>query len=185
MKPNLVICFDPGVNLGHCAFYQDYLVSYGTTTSKPTEFPSIQHRLNFYLNEIPKIIKEYKDLTRDKFKPSKLKVLVVVEDSSFTFANTRKKNKYTWLVVAIYSLILAVCGRLNLPVVVYTPTEIKKRFTGSGRASKEDMERCFEDLEEFEGEKVDNHVIDAIAMYVAYAAEWKNSTKIRRSKNEK
>jgi crossover junction endodeoxyribonuclease RuvC len=63
---------------------------------------------------------------------------------------------------------LAVAARAGLPVFEYQPAEVKLSFTGSGRASKEQMVRTARTLLGVEAERDDE--ADAIALAVCHLA---------------
>lgn len=165
----LVICLDAGMQLGHCGFIGDEYLSHGTLLVPPAKALSVPSRLHAHYIGIIKVVGEYKKLAKEHLGVEPRKVVVVTEDVTQSFANTKFRNKSTWLVVASYSLIFLACGKLGVPVVTYAPSTIKKGFCGNGRATKEDMMRFCQEESEFKHlGKVTNHVVDALAMYTLF-----------------
>ncbi len=166
---HLIICLDAGMNLGHCGFIEGYLLSYGTVLTPKGKYPSTQKRLYVQFQEILKLLKEYKELAREHLNATRCKVVVVTEDVTQSFANTKFRSKHNWLVVASYSAIFIACGKLGIPVLTYAPTTIKKAFCGSGKAKKEEMEKYFHEESDYKHlGAVGSHVIDSLAIYATF-----------------
>ena len=172
----LYICFDAGMNLGHCGFFEDHLLSYGTMPFPPQKYPNTQARLEAQHKFIKTLVKDYKDLAKEHFNASRCKIVFVTEDVTQSFANTKFKSKHNWLVVASYTLLFLVAGEVGAAVLVYSPSTIKKHFTGAGNAKKEKMKEAFSNSEykDLVG-KLDSHVIDAIAIYDTMKGQYEKS----------
>ena len=163
---DLVICLDPGMSLGHCAFVGDTLINGGVITSLPKDFASASLRLHKQFKDIVTLIKEYKVFAKQKLGVERLNIKVVAEDVTQTFRQTRNVGPHTWLLVASYCMIFAACGKLGVPLYTCSPSAIKKSFTGKGRADKHRMRR---ELRERFPELPDNeHIADAVGMYFDY-----------------
>ncbi|MEJ5167027.1 MAG: crossover junction endodeoxyribonuclease RuvC [Thermoanaerobaculia bacterium] len=111
------------------------------------KFPS---KLSFLLKQIESFIREKK--------PD----VLVMEDNFY-----HKNPKVLLLLGRISGVIIAVAASLQIPVILYSPTEIKKSITGSGQASKEQVSYMVKKILNLEGETLSD-ATDAIAIGMSY-----------------
>ena len=79
------------------------------------------------------------------------------------------KNPQTALKLGlIRGAIIAAVGRCNLGLKEMTPTQIKKRITGNGHASKEDVALALKVLLDYESHGLSHDASDALAIAVSY-----------------
>ncbi len=75
------------------------------------------------------------------------------------------------------AVVLLVAGLKQIPVKLYHPSEVKKAFTRSGKAKKEEIARMFKLffknnlIESQTLEKEDDHKVDALALALLLALE--------------
>lgn len=111
------------------------------------KFPS---KLSFLLEQMENFIREKK--------PD----VLVMEDNFY-----HKNPKVLLLLGRISGVIIAVAASLKIPVILYSPTEIKKSITGSGQASKEQVSYMVKKILNLEGETLPD-ATDAIAVGMSY-----------------
>lgn len=111
------------------------------------KFPS---KLSFLLKQIESFIQENR--------PD----VLVIEDNFY-----HKNPKVLLLLGRISGVIIAVAASLQIPVILYSPTEIKKSITGSGQASKQQVSYMVKKILNLEGETLPD-ATDAIAIGMSY-----------------
>lgn len=88
--------------------------------------------------------------------------ILVIEDNFY-----HKNPKVLLLLGRISGVIIAVAASLKIPVILYSPTEIKKSITGSGQASKQQVSYMVKKILNLEGETLPD-ATDAIAIGMSY-----------------
>ena len=79
-------------------------------------------------------------------------------------------------------VLLAVLGRLGIPVEEYTPATIKKTVTGSGRADKEQVRRMVQAVLAVRLEESSTDLSDALAAAYCHLAHGSLKAAVLRSK---
>lgn len=124
--------------------------SYGCVeTSKNTDS---QDRLVYVYQEVIKIIKKYKP-----------DVLAIEE----LFFNTNAKTAFT--VGQARGVVLLASAKQNIPVVTYTPLQVKMAVTGYGRAEKTQIGQMVKVLLKLKEIPKPDDVVDAIAVALTHA----------------
>jgi len=122
----IILGIDPGTALtGYGIIKQNHrlkLIAYGCITTTPRQSP--QERLYQLDRELTKIIKKYQ--------PDK----IAVEDIFF-FKNAKTALK----VGQARGVILARAARMKIPVVEFTPLQIKQAVSSYGRAEKKQVQK--------------------------------------------
>lgn len=103
------------------------------------------------------LLEQFEEYLKDK-KPD----LVVLEDNFY-----HKNPKVLLTLGRISGVLIAVTDLLKIPVILYSPAEIKKSVTGSGNASKEQVAYMVKKILKLEGETLSD-VTDAISIALCY-----------------
>lgn len=118
----------------------------------------IQERIKNIFDEISDIIKEHE--------PS-----VLVLEKIFS----HYKHPTTAILMGhARAMACLVCGKLNVKLVNYPSTKIKKAITGNGHASKAQMQRMVQDILKLKKIPEPPDVSDALAMAISYCYIEKN-----------
>lgn len=148
-----ILGIDPGLAITGYGIIEDKnfkLVEAGVIKTLPNT--PIQVRIEKIFDEISKIIEEYSP-----------EVLVLEKVYS------HYKHPTTSILMA-HSRAMAclVCGKLNVKLVNYPSTRIKKAVTGNGHASKVQVQRMVQGLLKLKTPPEPVDVSDALAMAVSY-----------------
>jgi crossover junction endodeoxyribonuclease RuvC len=119
------------------------------------------HLLKFKRNKIPSklsfLLNQFSEFLEEK-KPD----ILIIEDNFY-----HKNPKVLLLLGRISGVIIALADSLKIPVILYTPTEIKKSITGVGNASKEQVAYMVKKILNLEGTTMPD-ATDAIAIALSY-----------------
>lgn len=126
------------------------------------------HILKFERKKFPEklsfLLRQFEDFLKEK-KPD----LLIIEDNFY-----HKNPKVLLLLGRISGVIIAVAASLKIPVILYSPTEIKRSITGTGLASKQQVSFMVKKILNLEGETLPD-ATDAIAIGLSYF--YKNNIK--------
>jgi crossover junction endodeoxyribonuclease RuvC len=132
------------------------LVEAGVIRTKPNT--PIQSRVKEIFDETENIIKEHKP-----------EVMVLEKIYS------HYKHPTTSILMAhARAMACLVCGRLNVKLVNYPSTRIKKAVTGNGHASKHQVQRMVQSILKLKSPPEPADVSDALAMAISYCYIEKN-----------
>lgn len=114
---------------------------------KGRDLPS---KLSFLLKKIKSYLEENK--------PD----ILVMEDNFYS-----KNPKILLILGRISGVIIAVANNLDIPVILYSPAEIKKSITGNGQASKQQVAYMVKKILNLEGDVLTD-ITDALAISLCY-----------------
>ena len=148
-----ILGIDPGLAITGYGIIEDgnfKLIEAGVIRTKPNT--PIQVRIEKIFDEISKIIGEYSP-----------EVLVLEKIYS------HYKHPTTSILMAhARAMACLVCGKLNVKLVNYPSTRIKKAVTGNGHASKTQVQRMVQSLLKLKTPPEPVDVSDALAMAISY-----------------
>lgn len=110
----------------------------------------IDSKLSFLLEQFEVYLK--------KIKPD----VVIIEDNFY-----HKNPKVLLTLGRVSGVLIAISSKYDIPVFLYSPTEIKKSITGSGQASKEQVAYMVKEILKLKGD-VFPDVTDAISIALCY-----------------
>lgn len=146
-----IIGVDPGLDaIGYCLMdarnsFKPILVEAGVISTKRSM--GLGARLKEIFKEVSGVI--------DRFKPH-----IMAIESLFS---VYKHPRTAILMGHARGVILLAASTAGIEIVDYTPLKIKKSLTGSGRASKEQMERMVQSRMGLKTPPRPSHIADAIA----------------------
>lgn len=148
-----ILGIDPGLGATGYGIIEDgnfRLIEAGVIRTKPNT--PIQERIEKIFDEISEIIKEYRP-----------EVLVLEKIYS------HYKHPTTSILMAhARAMACLVCGKLDVKLVNYPSTRIKKAVTGNGHASKTQVQRMVQSLLKLKAPPEPVDVSDALAMAISY-----------------
>lgn len=148
-----ILGIDPGLGATGYGIIEDRnfrLVEAGVIRTKPNT--PIQARIEKIFDEISKIIEEHRP-----------EVLVLEKIYS------HYKHPTTSILMAhARAMACLVCGKLDVKLVNYPSTRIKKAVTGNGHASKTQVQRMVQSLLKLKTPPEPVDVSDALAMAISY-----------------
>jgi len=148
-----ILGIDPGLARTGYGIIEDVnfrLVEAGVITTLPNT--PIQARIEKIFDEISKIIKEHRP-----------EVLVLEKIYS------HYKHPTTSILMAhARAMACLVCGKLDVKLVNYPSTRVKKAVTGNGHASKTQVQRMVQGLLKLKTPPEPVDVSDALAMAISY-----------------
>ncbi len=147
-----VLGVDPGSRIIGLALLEikDKKIKYLSSHILKFRKNKIPSKLSFLLNQFQEFLKENK--------PD----ILIIEDNFY-----HKNPKVLLLLGRISGVIIAVADYFKIPVILYTPTEIKKSITGSGNASKDQVAYMVKKILGLEGITMPD-ATDAIAIALSY-----------------
>lgn len=110
----------------------------------------ISSKLSFLLQQF--------ELILNKIKPD----VVIIEDNFY-----HKNPKVLLTLGRVSGVLIAISSKYDIPVFLYSPTEIKKSITGSGQASKEQVAYMVKEILKLKGDAFPD-VTDAISIALCY-----------------
>lgn len=143
-----VLGIDPSINHIGWAIINNkanQILAYGIINSPSSCF--IEKKLAYISNKIETILQEHKAIINS-----------VSIESSYVNKNFQTSLKLAFARGAI----LATLGKSDLPILEYSPAEVKKTFTGKGNALKKDVEFIVKNTFNFKNSN--EHINDAIAI---------------------
>lgn len=149
-----VMAFDVAT---HCGYYT--LGDYGTQT-----FPN-NDRAPKYLGPDYGQHKAFRNWLIEMLTSHGIKVVAAEDVIQGDFIGTRKLSEFR-------GILFEVCETLDIPVITFKPTDIKKHGTGNGRAKKEQMIEYAEKRYHIEVNGDDN-LADAIHIYMYFIHRYK------------
>lgn len=149
-----VMAFDVAT---HCGYYT--LGDYGTKV-----FPN-NDKAPKYLGPDYAQHKAFRNWLIEMLTSHRIKVVAAEDVIQGDFISTRKLSEFR-------GIILEVCETLDIPIIVFKPTDIKKHGTGNGRAKKKDMIEFAEKRYHIDVDGDDN-LADAIHIYMYFIHRYK------------
>jgi hypothetical protein len=175
----LYIAMDVGVNLGYVSYveglkphHNNAVLTYDTlfVPKDPSELFQ-QSRLAEYYNRLRESLASDCAGAHQRFGGSDYERVLLLEDVTMVARNSKVYTKDWWMQIAIYAIALVVAGQQGFVVKTLTPREIKKTFTGDGKAIKPQMRKMYDLVHEGlkwpflkGGVYKHEHVVDAFAL---------------------